>query len=105
VRVVHEHLLDYPEIRYFQLLFGRQRVPFRLMLDSLASLDTPAHARSCPSPIFVAGTGRSGTSQLADIHRIPIEPGSLSIRVACATWRMHSRFDTTRTSETTPSAG
>src|SRR5947207_2280859 len=35
---------------------------------------------SAPSPIFVAGTGRSGTSQLADIlgqhpqiHRIPIE--------------------------------
>jgi hypothetical protein len=35
---------------------------------------------SAPSPIFVAGTGRSGTSQLANIlgehpqiHRIPIE--------------------------------
>jgi hypothetical protein len=35
---------------------------------------------SAPSPIFVAGTGRSGTSQLADIlgehpeiHRVPIE--------------------------------
>src|SRR5262245_41102397 len=35
---------------------------------------------SAPSPIFVAGTGRSGTSQLADIigehpqiHRIPME--------------------------------
>jgi hypothetical protein len=35
---------------------------------------------SAPSPVFVAGTGRSGTSQLADIigqhpliHRIPIE--------------------------------
>ncbi|MGW3730831.1 hypothetical protein [Streptomyces sp. NPDC000851] len=62
--------------------------------------------------MFVAGTGRSGTSQLANIlgehpqiHRIPIETGSLSIRVACETWRTHSRFDTTLTSGTTPSAG
>ncbi|MEN3615876.1 hypothetical protein AAH979_41110 [Plantactinospora sp. ZYX-F-223] len=74
--------------------------------------ETQLYAKSAPSPIFVAGTGRSGTSQLADvlgehpqIHRIQIDtrfivdPGGLRDLADALT------FGATLTSGTTPSAG
>ena len=67
--------------------------------------ETWLDAMSAPSPIFVAGTGRSGTSQLANIlgehpqiHRIPIETRD-------AVGRLWSELVASTFDESVPAAG